>query len=187
MAGAPGAAVVVSTKSGTNEVHLLGYEYLRNSYFDANDFFSNRNGLAKPQNNQNQFGANIGGPLLRNKLFGFFNYEGTRIHRGVSRTATVPLPNERIGDFGPAAQATYGVKYPTIADPVTKTSFPHNQIPTALLDPVALRLLALFPQPNIPGKQTNNFTRNAGLVDNNDSYAGRIDWNPTEKDSVFGR
>jgi hypothetical protein len=183
----PGAAVVVSTKSGTNQLHLLGYEYLRNSYFDANDFFSNRNGLAKPQNNQNQFGANIGGPILRNKLFGFFNYEGTRIHRGVSRTATVPLPNERIGDFSPAAQATYGVKYPTIVDPATRVPFPSNQIPTALLDPVALRLLALFPQPNIPGKQTNNFIRNAGLVDNNDSYAGRIDWNPSEKDSVFGR
>jgi len=73
----PGAAVVVSTKSGTNPLHLLGYEYLRNNFFDANDFFSNRNGLAKPQNNQNQFGANIGGPLRRNKIFGFFNYEGT--------------------------------------------------------------------------------------------------------------
>ena len=99
----PGAAVVVATKSGTNQFHLLGYEYLRNSYFDANDFFSNRNGLQKPQNNQNQFGTSIGGPLRRNKIFAFFNYEGTRIHRGVSRTATVPLPNERIGDFSAAA------------------------------------------------------------------------------------
>jgi hypothetical protein len=183
----PGAAVVVATKSGTNQVHLLGYEYLRNSYFDANDFFSNRNGLARPQNNQNQFGANIGAPLRRDKLFGFFNYEGTRIHRGVSRTATVPLPNERIGDFSPAAQALYGVKYPTLVDPATKIPFPNNQVPTALLDPVALRLLSLFPQSNIPGKQTNNFIRNAALVDNNDSYAGRVDWNPSEKDSVFGR
>jgi outer membrane receptor protein involved in Fe transport len=57
----------------------------------------------------------------------------------------------------------------------------------ALLDPVALKLLALFPLPNIPGKQTNNFIRNAGLVDNNDTYGGRLDWNPRENDSVFGR
>src|SRR5215467_6535947 len=107
----PGAAVSVNTRSGANQLHVLAYEYLRNQYFDANDFFSNSRGLPKPENNQNQFGANIGGALIKGKLFGFFNYEGTRIHQGVSRITTVPLANERIGDFSPATAAAAGVSY----------------------------------------------------------------------------
>ena len=79
----PGAAVVVTTKSGTNQVHGLAYEYLRNSVFDANDFFSNRSGLKKPENQRNQFGGNVGGPGIKNKLFGFFDWESTRINNGV--------------------------------------------------------------------------------------------------------
>lgn len=182
----PGAAVSVSTKSGTNQLHLLAYEYLRNQLFDANDFFSNKSGLAKPENNQNQFGGSIGGPLIKNKLFGFFNYEGTRIHQGVLRITTVPLPNERIGDFSPAAAAQAGVKYPTIYDPNTGQPFPNNQIPSFRADPVMAKLFALFPQPNLPG-DVNNFARNALAIDNNDSYNGRIDWNATSADNVFGR
>src|SRR5262249_51779942 len=89
---APGAAVSGSTKGGTNQYHGVAYEYLRNNYFDANDWISDQHGLKKPENNQNQFGGNFGGPILKNRLFGFFDYEGTRIKQGVSRTATVPLP-----------------------------------------------------------------------------------------------
>ncbi|HEV3041974.1 MAG TPA: carboxypeptidase regulatory-like domain-containing protein [Candidatus Angelobacter sp.] len=182
----PGAAVAVSTRSGTNQVHVLAYEYLRNQFFDANDFFSNRNHLARPENNQNQFGGSIGGPLIKNKLFGFFNYEGTRIHQGVSRITTVPLANERIGDFSPAAAALAGVKYPTIYDPTTGLPFANNQIPNLRIDPVVSNLMALFPAANLPGN-VNNFARNALVTDNNDGYNGRIDWNVTPSDNVFGR
>src|SRR5215475_3330084 len=106
----PGAAVLVTTKGGSNEFHGVLYEYLRNNYFDANDFFSNRSGLTKPKNNQNQFGASLGAPIVKNKFFGFFNYEGTRISRGVSRISTVPLPNERIGNFSATAATAAGMK-----------------------------------------------------------------------------
>lgn len=183
---APGAAVSVSTKGGTNRIHGLAYEYLRNQYFDANDFFSDRNKLVKPENNQHQFGGNIGGPVLKNKLFWFFNYEGTRIKQGVSRIATVPLPNERIGDFSPATAATVGVKYPTIYDPTTNQPFANNQIPQARLDKAVSGLMALFPLPNLPG-QLNNYTRNALATDNDDSYDGRVDWTASSKDNVFVR
>ncbi|HLJ89000.1 MAG TPA: carboxypeptidase regulatory-like domain-containing protein [Candidatus Angelobacter sp.] len=182
----PGAAVSVSTKGGSNEIHMLAYEYLRNQLFDANDFFSNQNKLTKPENNQNQFGASIGGPFIKNKLFGFFNYEGTRIHQGVLRISTVPLPNERIGDFSPAAAAAAGVKYPTIIDPTTGQPFANNQIPSGRIDPVVSQLINLFPQPTRPG-DLNNFVRNALAVDNNDSYTGRMDWTPSSNDTVFGR
>jgi hypothetical protein len=182
----PGAAVSVSTKSGTNQIHALAYEYLRNQLFDANDFFSKSRGLAKPENNQNQFGASIGGPLVKDKLFGFFNYEGTRIHQGVSRITTVPLGNERNGDFSPTAAAAAGVTYPVIYDPTTGHPFANNQLPGLRIDPVMAKLIALFPAANTPG-DLNNFARNALAVDNNDSYTGRMDWTASTADNVFGR
>lgn len=183
---APGAAVSVNTKSGTNEIHGLAYEYLRNQFFDANDFFSDRNHLQKPENNQNQFGGSLGGPILKNRLFGFFNYEGTRIKQGVSRTATVPLDNERVGDFSPATGAKVGVAYPTIYDPANGQPFANNQIPQGRIDPVVAKLIALFPEPNLPG-ELNNYTRNALAEDNNDSYNGRVDWTASPSDTVFIR
>jgi len=183
---APGAAVSVNTKSGTNQFHGLTYEYLRNNYFDANDWISNHNHLVKPENNQNQFGGNFGGPILKNRLFGFFNYEGTRIKQGVSRTTTVPLDNERTGDFSPETGAIVGVKYPTIYDPQTGQPFPDNKIPQQRIDPVVASLIALFPEPNAAG-DLNNFVRNALAEDNTDNYNGRGDWTPSQKDTVFAR
>ena len=146
---APGAAVSVNTKSGTNQFHGLAYEYVRNQYFDATDYFTKQHGLPKAENNQNQFGGSLGGPFIKNKLFGFFNYEGTRIKQGVTRTSTVPLDNERIGDFSAAASAVTGIKYATIYDPLTGQPFPNNQIPADRIDPVMARLIALFPEPNV--------------------------------------
>jgi Carboxypeptidase regulatory-like domain/TonB-dependent Receptor Plug Domain/TonB dependent receptor len=197
----PGATVSVNTKSGTNGYHGLAYEYLRNNLFDANDFISNANGLKKPENNQNQFGGNFGGPILKKKLFGFFDYEGTRIRQGVSRVSTVPLANERIGDFSPETAAAFNtanpglnLTYPTIYDLLatpsdpspTGLAFPDNKIPQASIDPVMARLIALFPQPT---KMTdvNNYVRNALLTDSTDAYDGRLDWTATAKDNVFGR
>jgi len=184
----PGAAVVVTTKGGTNQIHGVLYEYLRNNFFDANDFFSNRSGLTKPKNNQNQFGGSVGAPIVHDKLFAFFNYEGTRISRGVSRVSTVPLDNERLGDFSSAAAAANGFSapYPTIYDPTTGAPFPNNQIPSGDIDPFATKILALFPEPNLPG-ELNNYIRNALLTDDLDSYNGRVDWVPTQKDTVFVR
>lgn len=181
----PGAAVIVNTKGGTNQFHGAAYEYVRNRVFDANDFFSNRSALAKPENNQNQFGGNLGGPVKRDRLFGFFDYEGTRVRRGASRITTVPLPNERIGNF--AAGAAPGITYPVIYDPVTNTPFQNNQIPAGRLDPVMQKLMALFPAPTLPNVNNNNFIRNATVSDDVDRYSFRADWAPTDKDNVFVR
>ncbi len=183
----PGAAVVVSTRGGTNQIHGVVYEYFRNKVFDANDFFSNRQGAAKPKNNQNQFGGNLGAPILHDKLFGFFNYEGTRIRRGIPRISTVPLVNERIGDFSVAAAAANGISgYPTIYDPTTGLPFANNQIPADRIDPNATKIMALFPLPNRTGA-TNNFFRTGLLTDDADSHNGRIDWIVGQSDSVFAR
>ncbi len=183
----PGAAINVITKGGTNSLHGTAYEYLRNRVLDANDFFSNRNGLAKPQNVQNQFGGNVGGPIKRDTLFFFFDYEGTRIRRGVSRITTVPLPNERIGDFTTAGSGAAKVTYPTIYDPLSGQPFLNNQIPQSRIDPVAAKIMPLFPLPTNPAKQVDNFARNAGQMDDTGRYSGRLDWQPTSQDSVFFR
>lgn len=183
---APGAALSVNTMGGSNRFHLLAFEYLRNDFFDATDYFTKRSKVRKAKNNQHQFGGSVSGPIVHDHLFAFFNYEGTRIKQGVSRTSTVPLPNERIGDFSPATAALLGVKYPTIFDPRTNQPFPNNQIPAARLDKAMQGIIALFPQPNRPG-QLNNYFRNAGLSDNNDSYDGRVDWTASSSDNLFVR
>lgn len=182
----PGGQVDVTTKGGTNQFHGLLFEYLRNRVFDSNDYFTNQAGLPKPEEIQNQFGGNFGGPILSNRLFGFFNYEGTRIRQGVTRISTVPLPNERIGDYSPATAAMVGVKYPTLRNPVTGGPFPNNMVPQSMWDPFGQKILNAFPLPNQPG-DFNNFARTASVIDDNDSYNGRVDWNASSKDNVFAR
>src|SRR3954467_4608349 len=132
----PGAAVSVSTKSGTNNLHGTGYEYFRNQAMDSIDFFSKRANAVKPDNKQNQYGGNIGGPLLRDRAFFFADYEGTRITRGVTRLTSVPTADQHNGIIA-------GVR-----DPLTGQPFADNKIPDSRIDPVARQLMALFPLPN---------------------------------------
>jgi hypothetical protein len=199
----PGSLVSVTTKSGGNAYHGTAYEFLRNRIFDANNFFNNRAGAPKPQNIQNQFGANLGGRILKDRLFFFFNYEGTRIRKGVTRLGNVPTPNERIGDFSAAAAAANRVTYATIFDRVgdcrakvpsafnADGSFKNNQIPAACIDPLAAKIMGLLPGANIvPGSgalNQSNFLRAPGIMDDTDSYTTRVDWQLTQSDSLFVR
>jgi hypothetical protein len=196
----PGGVVSVNTRSGSNSFHGLAYEYVRNNFFDANDFFSDRHGLKKPKYNQNQFGANLGGPIVKDKVFFFFDYEGTRIKQGVSRISTVPLPNERIGDFSPATAAHLGLTYNTIYDPTTCAPafsgvncqpFANNMVPSGSIDPTMQQLMALFPQPNTTTAGSppdlNNYIRNALLTDFENNYDARVDWMASPADTVFVR
>ena len=170
----PGAAVSVSTKSGTNAFHGTGYEYFRNQAMDSIDYFSKKAGAPKPDNRQNQPGGNIGGPIIKDHAFFFADYEGTRITRGVSRLTRVPTADERKGIFTSA-----------VKDPVTGQNFANNTIPSNQIDPFAAAILDLVPLPNQPG--VNNFFRNANLIDNSDRLLTRADWKPSPKDSIFGR
>jgi carboxypeptidase family protein/TonB-dependent receptor-like protein len=170
----PGAAVSVSTKSGTNAFHGTGYEYFRNDSMDSIDYFSQRAGASVPKNDQNQYGGNIGGPVLKDKGFFFTDYEGTRITRGVTRLTRVPTADERAGIFTSA-----------VRDPLTGQPFPNNTIPQNRIDPFATGIINLVPLPNQPG--ANNFFRTGDLLDNADRWLGRGDWKPSPSDSVFGR
>src|SRR5712664_2216882 len=94
-----GGVINLSTKAGTNSFHGSAYEFLRNKVLNANDFFANRGGVKRPPFTQNQFGANVGGPVFRNKLFFFSSYEGFRQRKGSILTTWVPTAAERAGDF----------------------------------------------------------------------------------------
>lgn len=200
---APGAVVSVNTRSGSNQFHGTAYEYVRNQFFDAFDYFSKQTLAKKAEDNQNQFGGSIGGPILRNHAFFFFNYEDTRVKQGVSRLYTVPLDNERIGDFSPATASAEGVTYPTIIDPTTCSTpynlksagcqaFQNNQIPGYRLDGAMSTIMTLFPEPNFKNggatfPELNNFSRTGELTDFNGSYDARADWTPTGNDTLFVR
>src|SRR5215470_18060485 len=93
----PGAAISVTTKSGTNALHGTAYEFLRNDKFNSNDFFSIRQGVPKPDHKQNDFGGNLGGPIVKSKAFFFGDVEATRLTQGVTRQTTVPTANEHQG------------------------------------------------------------------------------------------
>jgi carboxypeptidase family protein/TonB-dependent receptor-like protein len=170
----PGAAVSVSTKSGTNTFHGTAYEYFRNQSFDSIDYFSKQANAAKPANDQNQFGGNLGGPIVPSRAFFFGDYEGTRITRGLTRLTRVPTDSDRLGVFSS-----------TIKDPLTGLPFDNNTIPANRIDPASAAVLALIPAANQPG--ANNFFRTADLLDNSDRGLGRFDLKPSTQDTLFAR
>jgi hypothetical protein len=170
----PGAAVSVSTKSGTNTFHGTAYEYFRNQSFDSIDYFSKQANAAKPANDQNQFGGNIGGPIVPSRAFFFGDYEGTRITRGLTRLTRVPTDSDRLGVFSS-----------TIKDPLNGLPFDNNTIPANRIDPASAAILALIPAANQPG--ANNFFRTADLLDNSDRGLGRFDLKPNSADTLFVR
>jgi hypothetical protein len=162
--GHAGAAFVnVTTRSGTNEYHGTAYWYLRNDNLNANSFFNNRIGARKNEFKQNTYGASFGGPFRFPKLYNgrdkthyFFNFEGTQIRGTAFARAIVPTPLERAGNFSSSLDRT-GRPF-NIFDPATtrqegtgfvRTPFPGNQIPTARFDPVTVKALDYYPQPNL--------------------------------------
>ncbi len=192
----PGSLISVTTRSGSNVFHGTLYEFHRNRVFDATNFFLNRAGQKKGQHIQNQFGGNVGGPIVKDRAFFFFNYEGTRIRKGTTRLANVPLPNERRGDFSAAAAAANRTTYASLVDRVgdcvgAGNPFPDNKIPERCLDPVAQRILSLVPLPNIvPGTgplNVNNFVRVPTIEDDTDSFTVRGDWQPNSRNTIFVR
>jgi hypothetical protein len=170
----PGATISVTTKSGTNEIHGTVYDYFRNEGMDANNFFSERANQPKPSNDQNQFGANLGGPIIKDKAFFFVDYEGTRITRGVTRITRVPTADERNGIFTS-----------TVRDPLTGQPFPGNRIPANRIDPTAAAILALVPQANQAG--ANNFFRQPEVTDDADRVLSRLDYRADPNNSFFAR
>jgi Carboxypeptidase regulatory-like domain len=172
-----GNAVINGTiKSGTNQFHGDVYEFLRNSYLDAKNFF---NTGPKAKLEQNQFGATLGGPIKRNKTFFFLNYEGTRTSQGNSSNTVVPTEAQRGGDFSGLLASGVQLTNPTTGQPLL-----NNQIPTALIDPATAFFLKFIPSANTA---QGTFYYNAPFTSNADQGNVRVDHRFSEADSLFGR
>jgi len=172
------AAINVVSKSGTNEVHGAAWEFLRNKALDARPF----NAPDLFQFQRNQYGGVIGGPIAKNRLFGFLAYEGLRVHQaGANQLGSTPvsvnLPTaaQRVGDFSGLA---------AIKDPSNNQPYSQNKIPTAQLNPLSLAGLSAVP---LPTSGTSYVNATELLLQHNDNYSGRFDWVASQQWNLFGR
>jgi hypothetical protein len=142
-----GAVINATIKSGTNTLRGSVYEFLRNDALDANNFFSNALGAPKPERRRNQFGSAAGGPLVRNRTFWFGDYEGLRDREGVPRVRQVPTAAEKAGLFSTAVADPFAAGRPEFA----RNAAGQWVIPRERWDPVGAAIVALIPDPNVPG------------------------------------
>jgi hypothetical protein len=186
-----GGTVLVSTKSGTNDFHGSVFEFLRNDAFDAKNYFE----LEKGKFNQNQFGGSLGGPIVRGKTFFFADYQGFTIQQAQPVLSTVPTLRMRQGDF---SESFSGAPARTIYDPATQAinpatgqlvrqPFANNQIPRDRIDPIALQLLNLYPEPTFTDRLAGNHLGNP-VKDFDQHYInGRVDQQFSDADAIFAR
>jgi hypothetical protein len=194
-----GGILNVSFKSGTNSFHGSAFEFLRNDKFNANDWF-NPAGNPKGPLRFNQFGATFGGPIIKNRLFFFLDYQGTRNPVGSTQTVQVMSAAERGGDFGELCTGTFsggacsdpaGQLYIPEAgvDPTARAIVPNNNLTAAglTLSSIATSIVnsPLYLAPNVPG--TNLLTYSQRQLHSSDQGDAKLDWTPNEKDHVFGR
>src|ERR1017187_8646664 len=205
-----GGVVNVNIKSGTNQLHGTLFEILQNADLNANRWENNKGGSPRGPFRQNQFGAAVGGPIIKNRTFVFGDYQGTRIassggviqNLGSGGSYTIPTAAMIGGNFqsllGPALPGG-GPAQGTIYDPTStmtvngqlvRTPFVNNTIPTNRFDPVAAKIMALFPATNAPiinGSYPANdyFAATPGTQSTNQGDL-RMDHRLTDKDSLFG-
>jgi hypothetical protein len=165
------------TKSGANNYHGDVFEFFRNSSLDARDYFEDPT-QKKASFKQNQFGATFGGPIMKNKLFWFIDYQGTRIRNPQTLVSAIPTLEERVGNFSAPGE-------PIIYDPVTHTPFPGNIIPPGLINPISQAYANLYPTPQ--SGQGNNFTTSPTERDRVDQGDVRLDYNLSQSDQIFIR
>jgi hypothetical protein len=181
---AGGMSANVRIKSGTNELHGSGFEYFYNEGMKARPYFLPGN-TAKPEAQQNQYGGTLGGPIVRDKLFFFGSYEGTRDKQLATKFVTVPTAAMRTGDLSASPTPIYDPLSGS-ADGSGRTAFAGNVIPKDRLDPRVQKLLALMPMPT-NGNLTDNYFGTSPFTFNRQKVDAKITANPTSKVTFAGR
>ena len=188
-----GGIINMVTKSGTNTIHGSAYDYIRNAFFNANDWWNKRNQLlqGKPnkpvQWNQNQYGVSVGGPILKDQLFYHFTWEGFRSDTGSVLPTNVPTADLQNGTFTKA-----------IVDPLGKCTIVNNGNGTwtisnlfqgACGDPMAKVMRGYYPPPNVPGVAfgQNNFYHTPATPDAQDQFNARLDYALNGRQHLFAR
>jgi len=195
-----GGIISVISKAGSNQFHGSLFDYLRNDKLNANEFFANRAGRARPTVKVNQFGGTLGGPLRRDKLFFFVNYEGFRERREQQTTITSPTARQRAGDFSETRAANGSLI--TVFDPLTtrrnpdnpsaylRDPFASNRIPDNRIARVAREALKYYPEPNLAGLPftgAQNLFLLSGVPIDKDTWGVRLDYNLTSSRRLAGR
>ncbi len=161
---AGGAVTNVNFKSGTNDIHGSVFEFNRVSRLGARPFFSN----SKPVTTANNFGFTLGGPVIKNKLFYFVNYQGIRDRRGDFHQGTIPMMSFRQGNLNwSRGTDIYDPASPNSADGTNRMPFPNRTIPANRISPIATRILALLPAPTNSGELQNFQTATVRKKDTN--------------------
>jgi len=213
-----GGVINASIKSGTNSFHGSVFEFFRNDALNANNYWSgmtknipafkgvlghNADGsVIKPEMRYNQFGATFGGPIVKNKLFFFLDYQGQRLINAGTTGAELLTARERAGDFGQlctqyggafngSGVCTGGAGTTQLVDPVTHLPIKNNNLTAAgyTISPVASALFAskAYPLPQIDETGLNNYFFKSGNKLDNDQGDVKIDYVPSQKDHVFFR
>ncbi len=208
-----GAVVNASIKSGTNAVHGSVWEYLRNDAFNTHQYFDDP-GQKLPEYRQNLFGGTLGGPLWKNHLFFFGDVQGNRIVNGNNIITTVPTPLERQGNFSELLsqqqtggapvyiykQRSGGGPNPQAPGSTVATASPYQQVYNGMLNvldpatinPLAQKLLNLYPLPNRintagNGLLNSNYTTPINNTDKTVQWDARVDYNISARDQTFVR
>ena len=181
----PGAAVNVVTKSGTNSFHGGAFEFIRNNAVNAQRATLLANIPVADTLKRNQFGGTLGGPLLRDKLMFFGGYQGTR-NRSTPTPTNVVLPTAaaRSGDFSTMMSAACLGTARLLRDPTTNANFANNFINPTRFNQQAIALLQLIPVPTDPCGKFAYAVQSSG---DEDQGIGRLDWNLSQKNTIFGR
>ena len=178
------ASINLVTKSGTNEFHGGAWEFLRNNDFDARPFNLAQSNV--PAYRRNQFGGNLGAPILKSKLFGFFTYEGLKVGQAAADLTSVQVPTaeQRLGDF--SLVDPKGIKDPDNVVNGKAQLFTGGKIPTERINPLALAAINAMPLPSTPGSSLFQNTTELLTQDNN-NYSGRLDYTVTTNWTLFSR
>jgi hypothetical protein len=179
-----GGQVNMVTRSGSNSFHGSLYEFLRNESLDATNFFTNASGLQKDPLSRHQFGGTVGGPVIRDKTFFFFSYDGFRESRSSTLLGNYPSLAMRSGNFSELLNQSTPVQ---IRDPLTGDPFPGNVVPSSRMLNIWPSYFDKFlPAPNRPGL-VNNFAT-TGTRDNTvDQLIAKVEHQFSDRISVSGR
>jgi hypothetical protein len=192
-----GPVVNIVTKSGTRSYKGSAYWYKRNEGLNANDFFNNKNGIAKPIYRYDTAGATVGGPVpipgmssAKEKLFFFYSFDGMKsLNPRPLQQVTVPTASERAGDFSQSFDQNG--RLIVVRDPLTGQPFPGNVIPAARINRSGQALLGVFPLPNALDRNATKGAYNYNFQESLDvpkrQNVVRFDYHPSSKDAFYGR
>jgi hypothetical protein len=200
-----GAVINMVSKSGTNELHGVAYEFHRNAALNANSFFSNRAGRTLPEFKRNVYGGTMGGPVWipkvydgRDKTFFFFLYEGTRQESASTTLGTVPTAQQIAGDFSDTRLSNGNLvpiynpfdTYTAADGRILRRPFENNMIPPSMHSTVARNVLAFYPAPTSEGApftRVNNFFAQGVGKSESEKLDSKIDHNLSEKQRLMSR